>query len=93
MNDRGDESSIQARQKSVETIGVVLDNRGGAYLIQHPDDSTNDLYLAIHWATLVEGLERAYLADTAASNRCVQLSVSNGLKHTKIYSRRIHDAP
>eukprot|EP00959_Pyramimonas_sp_CCMP1952_P266549 5572456-Pyramimonas_sp.AAC.1 len=38
-NDRGDEASIRDRQASVETFGLIWENKGGAQLIQHEDES------------------------------------------------------
>ena len=91
LNDRGDESSIQARQKSVETVGILQDLRGGPFLVKAPDASVNDEYEVVHWATLLEGAERAWRADKHKTNKAVQMSMLEGLNHCKIYSQRTPD--
>jgi hypothetical protein len=91
LNDRGDESSIQARQKSVETVGILQELRGGPFLIKVADSSINDEYEVAHWATLLEGAQRAWQADTAKSNKAVQMSVVAGLQHCKVYMARAPD--
>jgi hypothetical protein len=89
LNDRGDESSIQARQRSVETVGILQDLRGGPFLIK--SDAAPDEYEVAHWATLLEGAERAWRADKSKVNKAVQMSVVEGLRHCKIYSNRMPD--
>ena len=92
LNKRGDKSSIDARQLSVESVGVLQDLRGGAFLhqIDNPSGSggaASEDYGVLHFATLCEGVEAAALADPEKRNKCVQMSIANGLKGVKIYSR------
>ena len=64
-----------------------------AWLIQDEDPSNSENLTAIHSATLITGLHRAYLADEGKSNKRVQLTLRNGMKHCKLYSRRIYEFP
>ena len=89
LNARGDEASILQRQKSIEQVGIIRDIRGGPWLVQDPDPRVHDRFLALHWATLIQGAERAFAADAGKTNRCVQTSVDQGLSRCKIYSRRM----
>ena len=43
LNDRGDESAVQARQKSAETVGTLQDLRGAPFLVKAPNSSVNDV--------------------------------------------------
>ncbi len=63
LNQRGDEASIVKRMKSVQYIGIIKDARGGPWLVASPDKSVKDRYYAVHWATLIQGAERAYIND------------------------------
>ena len=87
QNQRGDESSIQRRFHSINSVGVLTDQRGGAFLMQHPDPNKTEEYLVLHHATLAEGLERAWKEDVNRTNRVVQHSISKGFLGCKIYSR------
>ena len=78
-NDRGDEGSIRARQKTVESVGVFLDERGCARFIQTEYEGVDDEYGAAGFATLSKGLERAVIADGMKINPCVQISFQNGV--------------
>ena len=70
--DRGDESSVLSRQRSVESVGVMQDVRGGGpWLVQVQDEAVDDEYEAEHWATLIEGFQRAYYADVKKENKAV----------------------
>ena len=35
---RGDAASIQQRKESVQSVGFLFENKGGAYLIQSTDE-------------------------------------------------------
>ena len=76
------QASVQQRQKSVESIGVIQDVRGGAWLQQAADVNSRK-YLSLHWATLLQGAERAYKADPQRKNSNVQTSVAQGLRRAK----------
>ena len=41
-NDRGDEASIMQRKQSIESVGLLHDNKGAAYLIQDLDETKED---------------------------------------------------
>ena len=71
----------------METIGLVQVS-GGAFLIE--GDEPNQ-WLALHWAGRIRGLERAWENDTRRQNKCVQVSVSNGLPHCKTFIKRMPD--
>ena len=86
MISKGDESTINERQRSVEEVGIVDGIRGGAWLICN--DDLQGPYLVIHWASLLEGAERAYKADPNKNNLVVQLTVQKGLKSVRVYHRR-----
>ena len=79
------QASILQRQKSVESIGIVQDVRGGAWLQQGPDGPTKT-HLSLNWATLLQGAEREYKADPHRKNGIVQQSVSQGLRRAKASS-------
>ena len=49
------------------------------------------MYGVVHWATLLEGAERAWRADRHKTNKAVQMSVLGGLSHCKTYSQRTPD--
>ena len=89
LNRRGDEASVLQRKQSVESVGIVQDVRGGAWLQQDADLGVHDRFTALHWATLIEGAERAYRDDPDNKNRCVQMSIVAGLSRCKVYSRRL----
>ena len=88
LNARGDLASVLERQNSVEQVGIIRDVRGGAWLVQDEAPSVHDRFSTLHWATLVEGAERAWMNDTLKQNQCVQATVASGLTRTKVYSRR-----
>ena len=80
-SERGDQASVDDRRASIENVGLLQDLCGGPFLVQHPDYAKIDHFLVLHWATRLEGLEAAWLADTT-------LSVRNKLVRCKIYSRK-----
>ena len=64
LNKRGDKSSIEARQASVESVGVLQDLRGGACMYQMDDPSgsggaLSEDFFVLHFATV----EAAAAAD------------------------------
>ena len=87
-SERGDQASVDDRRASIENVGLLQDLCGGPFLVQHPDYAKNDHFLVLHWATRLEGLEAAWLADTTQTKRTVQISVRNKLVRCKIYSRK-----
>ena len=87
-SERGDQASVDDRRASIEHVGLLQDLCGGPFLVQHPDYAKNDHFLVLHWATRLEGLEAAWLADTTQTKRTVQISVRNKLVRCKIYSRK-----
>ena len=80
-SERGDQASVDDRRASIENVGLLQDLCGGPFLVQHPDYAKTEHFLVLHWATRLEGLEAAWLADTT-------LSVRNKLVRCKIYSRK-----
>jgi hypothetical protein len=91
LNQRGDEASILLRMKSVQDIGIIRDIRGGPWLVKHKDKTIEDRFFAVHWATLIQGAERARLADPNGLNKCVQMSLTAGLSKCKIYQSNTPD--
>ena len=91
FNDRGDPGSIKDRVESVESVGVL--EIKAAWLVQSEDPSNSEDFTAIHSATLCTGFKIAARRDKNKSNKSVQLSDRNGLKHCKIYRRGIYEAP
>jgi len=87
LNDRGETSSRMKLMRSVEMVGVQLDQREVPSLIQHPDPSVHDEYRAPTWATLSEAMFLAMLRDSGKTSRPVQISLKNGLKRCKTYRR------
>ena len=90
LNDRGDESSILHRQKSVEEVGILGGIRSGPWLIPLQLGS-RIVYSVLHWATLLEGAERAYTNDPLKSNKALQLSVQEGLGDCKVFHPQCPD--
>lgn len=59
--------------------------------MQTADLHVSNTFLSIHWATLIQGAERAHKADPNGRNSCVQMSLIGGLSRCKLYSRRMPD--
>eukprot|EP00959_Pyramimonas_sp_CCMP1952_P433882 9085683-Pyramimonas_sp.AAC.1 len=85
----GDRASQLQRKESVETVGILCELRGGAWVMQAGEDKPEH-YKTLHWATLCEGAELAWRADKHKRNRAVQMSVQKGIPHSKLYSRKIN---
>jgi len=101
LNRRGDESTATQRQESVERIGVLTGVRSGAWLL--PRDSVEvelladrasgkktsiQRYWLLHWASLYEGLKKAIEKDTKREDKCVQMSLAQGLSGCRVFHQR-----
>ena len=62
LNDRGDASSIQKRQKSVQSLGILHELLGCAYLLRVADPAVTYAFEVAHWATLQEAATGGYWA-------------------------------
>jgi hypothetical protein len=87
---RGEKGSVLQRKASVEETGLIWDNRGGAWVIQHDDELVEDEVTSIHCATLIEGAKAAWEADKDKKIRCVQISVARGIPNCKKYRRGLN---
>ena len=86
---RGDEASIENKAESFEKFGW-LETGATAFLVAHEDPKEHDKYSALHMATRVQGLHKAWLRDPQRKNRGVQAAVARGLLGSKIYRADIH---
>ncbi|MDA8583559.1 hypothetical protein N9L68_04980 [bacterium] len=90
-NDRGDEASEEARESSVDEVGIVP-SRGGPWLVavdkdnpKHASFPVGVLCLVLHWASLLSGARRSWLKDVKKENRVVHLTVREGVDDCRKY--------
>ena len=53
----------------------------------------DEQFLALHWATLIEGAEMAWDDDPQKRNKCVQNSIRQGVPHSKARGRGVLQEP
>ena len=88
---RGDRSSIDAHKKNMQTVGMLQDLGGEPFLIQDQNPERNENFDLCHFASRAEGLHDAWVEDVNKENKAVQLSIQNGFKRAKLWSRRSPD--
>lgn len=89
LNKRGDEGSTLSRQRSIETLGLLLGIREGPAL--RPAQHGSETWWLIAWATLLTGMRRAYLQESCKKNRNVQMSVHQKIERCKALNRKTSD--
>lgn len=90
-NDRGDESSQLARQRSIEELGIILGLREPPWVRPHP--VKKEWWTFLHGATLYcEGLKRAVEADVAKQNQLVQMAVAAPIEGVTVYHKDMNEA-
>ncbi|CAK0815016.1 unnamed protein product, partial [Prorocentrum cordatum] len=80
--------SVASRQKSLETVGLLLGLR------ESPDfvEEEKGVYSLLDWGTLLaDAGKKAWEADVKKENRCIQLMASTVLKGCKRYARATPD--
>ena len=81
LNRRGDEAAIESRTKSVEEVGLLLNIRRGPWVIEVSPGK----YRVLHWASILEGVERAWLKLQNKDNRSVQHSIDAGVLDLTVF--------
>eukprot|EP00959_Pyramimonas_sp_CCMP1952_P062573 1308318-Pyramimonas_sp.AAC.2 len=84
-NDRGDAATIEKRYKSIVSLGIFTDLRGGATLIEDRDKDNFDHYDVGHCASLADGARKLWEEDPLHKNLAELLKV--GWRHCKVYKR------
>ena len=83
---RKNEKSETDRQKSLESIGLIVGLRKSPWTVMvHPQKG--GLEKVLHWGTLFNGLKRDWIADVNKTNKLVQLAVNSAYPGTKRYQR------
>ena len=50
-------------------LTIVLDQRKGAWLVQDDNPEDNTTFHAVHWATVIQGLQLAWEEDKDKKNK------------------------
>eukprot|EP00959_Pyramimonas_sp_CCMP1952_P457785 9475507-Pyramimonas_sp.AAC.1 len=93
LNDRGDECTVDERKRSIETKGIYSGVRSGAWV--RPQENVvmitpETKMWFMHWASLMEGCEKARDDPANKTNSMVCNAVNNGISQCKVYR---HDMP
>eukprot|EP00959_Pyramimonas_sp_CCMP1952_P030057 630352-Pyramimonas_sp.AAC.3 len=93
LNDRGDECTVEERKSSIEQKGIYTGVRSGAWV--RPQQNTvlitpDTKMFFMHWASLMEGCQRARDDPANKNNSLVINSVKAGISQCKVYR---HDMP
>ena len=83
---RESESVEISRQKSCETVGVIVGLRKSPWTrMPHPVLNKGGKEQLLHWGSLLGGLRRGYFNDPKKENKLIQLAVNSVYFGTKRY--------
>ena len=94
---RGDEANINQMEKSFTGIGWIVEGTGGPWLfpcdaqltLQGDTIAYDQYFVSMHWATRIQGGERAWKKDEKMENATVQMALLRGLKGCTVFRNRM----
>ena len=76
-------------KESVEVFSLRLEWRSPPWIVQNENELVNDEFDSVHWGTLFEGIQAAWLADRKRLNPCVQNAIQTVIPGCQVLSRKL----
>ena len=76
-------------KESVEVFSLRLEWRSPPWIVQNENEGVNDEFDSVHWGTLFEGIQAAWLADRKRLNPCVQNAIQTVIPGCQVLSRKL----